>query len=171
MTAVATLPIELQAATKRPRFGVKLLSPLAKVPVKGTAGAAGFDVFSVADVVIPARGKNLVPLGIATSLPPGTYLRVAARSGLAHKHSLDVGAGVIDEDYGAEIGVILFNHSDVDYPVQTGHRVAQVILEKYERDAEVIVLDEIEQTERGSGGFGSTGLGEIEGPATKKVKN
>jgi deoxyuridine 5'-triphosphate nucleotidohydrolase len=70
---------------------------------------------SSADCVIPAKGKAIVPTDIQLALPPNTYGRVAPRSGLAVKHFLDVGAGVIDEDYRGNVGIVMFNFSDVDY--------------------------------------------------------
>lgn len=106
------------------------LSAAAVIPVRGSVGAAGYDLASAKDVVIPARGKGLCPTDIAIALPEGVYGRVAPRSGLAWKNSIDVGAGVIDEDYRGNVGVILFNHSDVDFTVKAGDRVAQLILER-----------------------------------------
>jgi len=110
--------------------------------------------------VIPARGKGLCPTDLAIALPAGVYGRVAPRSGLAWKNGIDVGAGVIDEDYRGNVGVILFNHSDSDFSVKVGDRVAQLILEK-------IAIVDVEETEgelpatvRGEGGFGSTGSGQ-----------
>ena len=83
---------------------------------------------SAKDCVVPARGKALVPTDLSIKTPPGTYGRVAPRSGLAWKHSIDVGAGVIDEDYRGPRGVILFNHSDVEFTSESqaglpGHNV------------------------------------------------
>ena len=77
------------------------------MPNKGTPGAAGFDLYSVEDVVIPPGGSGKVALGFKLTAPPGTYARVAPRSGLAAKFAIDVGAGVIDRDYAGECAVIL----------------------------------------------------------------
>lgn len=82
---------------------------------------------------------------------------VAPRSGLAWKHSIDVGAGVVDVDYRGPIGVILFNHSDVAFEVKTGDRVAQLIIERI-MTPEVVEVESLDSTVRGAGGFGSTGL-------------
>jgi dUTP pyrophosphatase len=109
------------------------------------------------DSVVPARGKALIPTDLSISIPDGTYARIAPRSGLAWKHSIDTGAGVIDSDYRGNVGVILFNHSDQDFPVKTGDRIAQLILEKIEI-ADVQEVKELNETERGEGGFGSTGV-------------
>lgn len=85
------------------------------------------------------------------------FRMTAPRSGLAWKHSIDVGAGVIDADYRGPVGVILFNHSDVDFEVKAGDRIAQLIIEKIVTP-EVEEVDDLDATERGSGGFGSTGV-------------
>lgn len=82
---------------------------------------------------------------------------IAPRSGLAWKHSIDVGAGVIDADYRGPVGVILFNHSDVDFEVKIGDRIAQLIIEKI-IVPDVEEVDDLDSTVRGSGGFGSTGV-------------
>lgn len=82
---------------------------------------------------------------------------VAPRSGLAWKHSIDVGAGVIDADYRGPVGVILFNHSDADFEVKVGDRIAQLIIEQI-ITPNVIEVDDLDSTERGAGGFGSTGV-------------
>lgn len=81
----------------------------------------------------------------------------APRSGLALKHAIDVGAGVIDADYRGPVGVILFNHSDVDFEVKAGDRIAQMILEKIVTP-EVMEVEDLDSTLRGEGGFGSTGV-------------
>ncbi len=70
------------------------------------------------ECIVPARGKAVVKTGLSIAIPAGTYARVAPRSGLAVKHFIDTGAGVVDEDYRGEVGVVLFNHSDVDFPGQ-----------------------------------------------------
>lgn len=80
--------------------------------------------------MIPARGKALVDTDISIALPVNTYGRVAPRSGLAAKHSIDTGAGVIDADYRGQVKVLLFNFSDVDFKVDVGERVAQLIVER-----------------------------------------
>lgn len=135
------------------------LSPLATIPVRGSLGAAGYDLSSAKDVLIPARGKGLCPTDLCIALPEGTYGRVAPRSGLAWKNSLDTGAGVIDADYRGNVGVILFNHSDTDFQVRVGDRVAQLILERIAiAEVEEVVEGELTNTARGEGGFGSTGV-------------
>lgn len=100
------------------KFRVKKLVPEAVMPKKGTEGAAGYDICSVEEVTIPSNGKGKVRTGLSWSIPSGTYGRIAPRSGLAWKHSINVGAGVIDEDYRGEVCVILFNHGPNDFVVK-----------------------------------------------------
>lgn len=71
--------------------------------------------YSCVDAVVPARGKAVIRTGLVIAIPTGTYARIAPRSGLAVKNFIDTGAGVVDEDYRGEVGVVLFNHSDVDF--------------------------------------------------------
>ncbi|EDS45494.1 deoxyuridine 5'-triphosphate nucleotidohydrolase [Culex quinquefasciatus] len=132
------------------------LTDQAIAPSKGSAKAAGFDLKSAYEYTVPARGKQLVMTDIQVQLPEGCYGRVAPRSGLAVKNFIDVGAGVVDEDYRGNLGVVLFNHSDNEFKVARGDRIAQFICERifYPELEEVASLTE---TERGAGGFGSTG--------------
>jgi dUTP pyrophosphatase len=159
-------------------FQVKKLTELATLPIRGSEHAAGFDLASAYDVVIPAHGKGLVKTDLAIAIPEFTYARIAPRSGLAVKKFIDTGAGVVDYDYRGNVGVVLFNHGDEDFEVKKGDRVAQLILERISM-AGCEEVDELSATERGIGGFGSTGVatvGEKEnngmgifGPATKKA--
>uniref|UniRef100_A0A663EFL7 Deoxyuridine 5'-triphosphate nucleotidohydrolase n=1 Tax=Aquila chrysaetos chrysaetos TaxID=223781 RepID=A0A663EFL7_AQUCH len=111
---------------------------------------------SAYDCVIPPMEKAVVKTDIQIALPSGCYGRVAPRSGLAAKHFIDVGAGVIDEDYRGNVGVVLFNFGKETFEVKKGDRIAQLICERicYPELEEVQALDD---TERGEGGFGSTG--------------
>uniref|UniRef100_A0A6S8H8H7 Deoxyuridine 5'-triphosphate nucleotidohydrolase n=1 Tax=Dunaliella tertiolecta TaxID=3047 RepID=A0A6S8H8H7_DUNTE len=135
---------------------VKKLSEFAVLPKRGSAGAAGYDLASAHECVVPARGRLVVPTDLSIKLPSGTYGRVAPRSGLAVKHFIDTGAGVVDEDYRGPLGVVLFNHSDADFKVNRGDRVAQLIIEKI-ATPEVQEVENLDDTARGSGGYGSTG--------------
>ncbi|XP_068266641.1 deoxyuridine 5'-triphosphate nucleotidohydrolase, mitochondrial isoform X1 [Nyctibius grandis] len=114
------------------------------------------DFISAYDCVIPPMEKAVVKTDIQIALPSGCYGRVAPRSGLAAKHFIDVGAGVIDEDYRGNVGVVLFNFGKETFEVKKGDRIAQLICERiyYPELEEVQALDD---TERGEGGFGSTG--------------
>ncbi|XP_030764918.1 probable deoxyuridine 5'-triphosphate nucleotidohydrolase [Sitophilus oryzae] len=132
------------------------VNPDAFPPTKGSVKAAGYDLKSAEDVTVPSRGKALVDTGIKIELPHGCYGRIAPRSGLAVKNFIDVGAGVVDEDYRGVLKVVLFNHSDADFEVKRGDRIAQLICEKiYYPD--LIEVEELSDTTRGEGGFGSTG--------------
>lgn len=106
--------------------------------------------------MIPARGKAIVKTDIQVELPEGCYGRIAPRSGLAAKNFIDIGAGVVDEDYRGNLGVVMFNHADTAFQVAKGDRIAQLICERifYPVMEEVKTLSD---TERGDGGFGSTG--------------
>ena len=113
------------------RLEVKKLVANARLPVLGSANAAGYDMHSIEAKVVPARGKVLIGTGLAFAIPVGNYGRIAPRSGLAVKNSIHVGAGVVDADYRGEVKCLLFNFSDVDFQVNEGDRIAQMIIEKY----------------------------------------
>ena len=138
---------------------IKHLSPLAKTPTRANKDDAGFDLYSIVDDIIPARGRLLIKTGIAIAFDPGWYGRIASRSGLAVKYGLDVGAGVIDLGYRGEIGVLIFNHSDNDYHVEVGAKFAQLVLTRIwiDKEVEIAEVDELPSSERGEDGFGSTG--------------
>ena len=103
---------------------VKILRENAGLPVRGSAGATGYDLCAVGSCIIPSRGKGIVDTGLAAALPAGTYARIAPHSGLAIRNFIDVGAGVVDSDYRGEIKVVLFNHSAEGFKVQVGERIA-----------------------------------------------
>ncbi|KAL7631221.1 UNVERIFIED_CONTAM: hypothetical protein RMT77_018478 [Armadillidium vulgare] len=151
------MPGEIKNIT-RPLLRFKKLSSSAMTPKKGSEKAAGYDLFSAEDVCIPKLGKALISTDLQIQLPSECYGRIAPRSGLAWKNHIDVGAGVIDEDYRGTVKVVLFNHASRDYDVKKGDRIAQLICERifYPELEEVEDLDE---TKRGDGGFGSTGKG------------
>ncbi|KAF8681750.1 hypothetical protein HU200_045187 [Digitaria exilis] len=140
-----------------PLLKVKKLSEKAVLPSRGSALAAGYDLSSAVEMVVPARGNALVPTDLSIAIPEGTYARIAPRSGLALKHSIDVGAGVIDADYRGPVGVILFNHSDNEFAVKPGDRIAQMIIEVIVTP-DVAEVEDLDATVRGEGGFGSTGI-------------
>ncbi|EMR82454.1 putative deoxyuridine 5 -triphosphate nucleotidohydrolase protein [Botrytis cinerea BcDW1] len=151
----APAPTPLKSSTPPPLL-IKKLSPRARLPTRGSAFAAGYDIYAAKETVVPAKGKVLVDTDISMAVPDGTYGRIAPRSGLASKHMIDTGAGVIDADYRGQVKVLLFNHGEKDFEVKEGDRVAQLILERiYTPEVtEVLVLEE---SVRGEGGFGSTG--------------
>jgi len=140
-------------------LNVTKLTPSAILPTRATPGAVGYDLFSIDSyVVLPGR-RVVVATGITIQLPPGTYGRIAPRSGLAVKHGLDTLAGVIDPDYTGEIKVVLQN-LDVNQPfvIRPGYRIAQLILEQCVTPEVVEVEATVTPTtQRGDAGFGSTG--------------
>jgi dUTP pyrophosphatase len=138
-------------------LGVKKLTYDAILPTRGSGGAVGYDLYSNCDGVIEGGNRGLISTGIAVSLPPGVYGRVAPRSGLAMKNGIQVGAGVIDPDYTGELKVLLFNHGSKDLEVKMGDRVAQLVLERCETPP-VEEIGLLQETIRGEGGFGSTGV-------------
>ena len=142
-------------------LNVTKLVPNATLPARGSPGAAGYDLFSIDSYVVLPGCRVVVSTGIAVQLPPGTYGRIAPRSGLAVKHGLDTLAGVIDPDYQGEVKVVLQNLDTVKpFVIRPGYRIAQLILENYtladvfEVPSEATTLI----TERGANGFGSTGI-------------
>ena len=136
------------------------LDPHAVLPARATSGSAGYDLFSIDSyVVLPGR-RVVVSTGISVQLPPGTYGRIAPRSGLAVKHGLDVLAGVVDPDYTGEVKVVLQNFDHHPFVIRPGYRVAQLILENFTVADDVVEIpsENTPLTGRGASGFGSTGL-------------
>ncbi|XP_023237527.1 deoxyuridine 5'-triphosphate nucleotidohydrolase-like [Centruroides sculpturatus] len=132
------------------------LTKNAYAPTKGSKLAAGYDLYSAYEYIIPSMGKELVKTDIQVAIPEGCYGRVAPRSGLASKHFIDVGAGVIDQDYRGNLGVILFNFGPTEFKVCKGDRIAQLICERI-CYADIEEVEDLGTTERGQNGFGSTG--------------
>ena len=139
---------------------IKKLVAHAVVPMRATEGSAGYDISSAVDAVIPPNGRLAVSTGIAIGLPEGTYGRIAPRSGLAYKFGIDVLAGVIDADFVGEIFCILYNSGDQPFVIKPGDRICQLIIEVIETPDVAVVMD-IDETARGTGGFGSTGIGAL----------
>lgn len=130
------------------------------LPKYGSEWAAGLDITSAIDVAVLPRSRMLIPTGISVSWDdPDYYLRVAPRSGLSVKNSIDIGAGVIDFDYRGEIFVCFINnHSHESYNIKTGDRIAQLVPTRTRRFDTIGEVTEHTKTQRGDGGFGSTGL-------------
>jgi dUTP pyrophosphatase len=128
------------------------------LPTYATPGSAGMDVLSAEDVTLPPGGRHAVASGFAVAIPPGYEIQVRPRSGLALKHGITVPntPGTIDSDYRGELKVILINHGAEAFPIHRGDRVAQLVLAPV-TPAEWREVAELKDTERGSGGFGSTG--------------
>jgi dUTP pyrophosphatase len=138
-------------------MNVQLLDQNATVPSRATEGSAGYDLSALESGYIEPMGRAVLRTGISIELPPGTYGRVAPRSGLSVKHGIHVGAGVIDRDYRGEVCVLLYNLGSHRFEYSAGDRIAQLIVEKIHTPI-VIVKDQLDDTKRGAGGFGSTGL-------------
>lgn len=125
-------------------------------PVYGSGGAAGADLRASAPVAIAPGGRAAVPTGLRVEIPPGCVGLIWPRSGLALRHGIDTLAGVIDSDYRGEVQVLLVNHGDAPFRIEAGDRIAQLVVQRVEHAA-FRRADDLEDTSRGSGGFGSTG--------------
>ncbi len=136
---------------------VKKHSSDARLPERKSALAAGYDLFAATAMTIEPGKQGIVSTEVSIEVPPGTYGRIAPRSGLAVKHAINILGGVIDADYRGKVMVIMINHSHDVFQVNVGDRIAQLILE-------VIVTPPVKEvqehtpTERGAKGFGSTGV-------------
>ena len=133
------------------------------LPKYETEGAAGLDLFAASKedtkIIIPPRKAEMIPSGIAISVPSGYEAQIRPRSGLAAKNGITVlnSPGTIDSDYRGEILVMLINHSNKDFEILRGMRIAQMIISKIEQ-FNLIPVDELDTTDRGKDGFGSTGI-------------
>ena len=137
---------------------VKRLNPAAILPSYARVGDAGLDLFAVKALSIAPGASALVPTGIAIELPPGTEGQVRPRSGLALKHAITVlnTPGTVDEGYRGEVGVILINHGQRMFAVEAGMKIAQLVVTA-RIQVEVAEVAALQDSERGAGGFGSTG--------------
>lgn len=134
----------------------KKLDPRALLPTRGSSFAAGLDLYSLEPLVLDPGQRMTARTGLAVAVPAGYYGRVAPRSGLASKQGLDVLAGVIDADYRGEIGCLLHNTGAETIALPEQSKICQLIIEKIITPA-AVWADDLSNTERGSGGFGSTG--------------
>ena len=135
------------------------IHPDAVMPAYAHASDAGMDVRSVRELVIPPGGRALVPTGLVVNLPAGYEAQVRPRSGLALKAGVTVlnSPGTIDAGYRGEIGVILANFGQDDFKVNVGDRIAQLVIAPVLQPV-VVEATEVDSTDRGVGGFGSTGV-------------
>lgn len=147
---------------RRSKLFVKRLHKDALLPVMGSDMAAGYDIHALHDANIPSKGMAVIETGLAFVIPKGNYGRIASRSGLAVRHRLDVGAGVVDADYRGAIKIVMFNFNNRAFKVRARDRIAQLIIEKYTPTEIVEVDGELDQTARGLKGFGSTGIKSLE---------
>jgi len=133
----------------------KKSNELAKIPTRGSNFAAGYDLYSTEDYTLKPLERHLFKTGISVAITPGLYGRIAPRSGLAYKDGIDVMAGVIDEDYRGDVGVILINLGSADKPIAIGDKIAQIIFEYYIATT-FQETNDLPASNRGGGGFGST---------------
>ena len=148
--------MKLKIKAVSPKIGAEI-----PFPYYASAGAAAMDLHACLEepVTIPAGGRAAIPTGIAIALPSAAYVAlVFARSGLGIRHgvALSNGVGVIDSDYRGEILVGLQNSGDADYVIQPADRIAQLMVVPVVQ-AQVKMVDQLDETQRGAGGFGSTG--------------
>lgn len=128
----------------------------AKAPIRGSKLAAGYDLYSNKEYTIPVGERCLVDTGVRMSIPEGYYGRVAPRSGWSVKKGVDIGAGVVDEDYRGIVFCLLINNGKEKLIIPRHERIAQIILEKITAPP-IEIVEDLEETKRGKEGFGSTG--------------
>lgn len=157
---IVSTPLTDSRCTFLEQLCVEKMDPHAYVPTKAHPDDAGYDLYAFEPDFVPAWGSYLVKTKIKIAIPPNLYGRIASRSGLALKHNIEVGAGVIDRSYRGEICVLLRNFSDYPYEIKKGDRVAQMILTPY-RTVDVKSITDLSKafgnTTRGAAGFGSSG--------------
>jgi deoxyuridine 5'-triphosphate nucleotidohydrolase len=131
--------------------------PDAKLPERAHEADSGYDIYSVEEATIPGRGSTVVNVGLKLAfLTKGWWFRIEPRSGLGFKHNIQPHLGIIDNGYRGDLGVKLYNFSEVDVTLEKGSRIAQLILYPH-ISFEISETDKIDNTERGDSGFGSTG--------------
>lgn len=135
---------------------IKLLAENAKAPVRATEHAAGYDIFCNGHYSIQPGAFALIDTGFAMSIPHGMVALIWPRSGLAAKHGIDSLAGVIDSDFRGQVKVSLINLGDTIVEFKPGDRIAQMLIQPVYQQP-VVIVDDLEDTQRGVGGFGSTG--------------
>jgi dUTP pyrophosphatase len=140
------------------RVGVRLLHPSARLPWRAHPGDGGADLHAVEEVVIPPGERREVGTGIALAIPEGHAGFVQPRSGLAFRHGLMVvnTPGLIDAGFRGEVRVCLYNSGSEPFPIEPGDRIAQLVVQPVVA-AEFVTTDDLDETHRGGGGFGSTG--------------
>ena len=139
-----------------PVLNVKKLHENATVPTKANGSDAGYDLYALEGAIIDKHCHKLIKTGIAMEIPDGYVGLIWPRSGLSYKHGLDVFAGVIDSSYRGDIGVILYNSQYSNYNLEKGDRIAQILFQKVE-DFDLNLVENLDDTKRGTGGFGSSG--------------
>ena len=132
-----------------------------QLPAYATPESAGMDLRAniTEPIVLHPIERRIIPTGLYIALPPGYEAQVRPRSGLAFKHGITVlnSPGTIDSDYRGELGVLLVNLSNEDFTVEAGERIAQMVIARHEQ-GEFVEVEELDDTERGAGGYGHTGV-------------
>ena len=140
----------------RPEWKITKLEKDAILPSRANPSDAGYDLYALEETVIPARGRALVRTGIAMAIPCDHVGLIWPRSGTAVKCGIDVLAGVVDSGYRGEVCIVLQNHSEHDYVVRAGDRAAQMLIQEVS-PVKMNVVDSLDSSDRGDGGFGSSG--------------
>jgi len=151
--------LKRESKVKEYLLKVKLLNEEARLPEYAYEGDTGLDLFSTSEAVIKPGKSALIPTGISIQLPPKTEGQIRPRSGLALKHQVTVlnGPGTVDEGYRGEIGVILINHGTLPFKIEVGMKIAQMVIQPV-LSVKVEKVEKLNETDRGVGGFGSTGI-------------
>jgi len=145
----------LKYIEKKAMLRFELIDETGKAPSKGSKYSAGYDLYSAEKITIPANSRKLVSTKVKMEIPEDLYGKIASRSSMAVK-GVDVCAGIIDSDYRGEVKVCLANSTGTDYVIELHDRIAQIIFEKY-HNLELQQVPNLSSTDRGAGGFGSTG--------------
>lgn len=161
--------LEILSEAEKPPIQIQLIHPDAKIPTKATPYSAGYDVCAIEEQIVRTHETKpffsespyvgtLVKLGFKIAIPIGYEIQIRPRSGLALKYGITClnSPGTIDSDYRGEVGVILINHSNQEYTIKKGDRIAQMIVAKAP-ESEFILVNDLETTERGEGGYGHSG--------------
>jgi len=139
-----------------PVLEVKKLDDRASIPTKVNATDAGYDLYALEGAILEKHTHQLIKTGISFAIPEGYVGLIWPRSGMAYKYGIDVFAGVIDSSYRGDVGVILYNSQYNNYRIKEGDRIAQIVFQRV-HDFDLHLVDDLSDTNRGSGGFGSSG--------------
>lgn len=141
------------------KLSIRRIDPAAQMPTYAHPGDAGMDVRSIEELTLEPGARALVHTGLVFQLPPDAEAQVRPRSGLALKHGVTVlnSPGTIDAGYRGEVGVILVNLGQQPFKIEKGMKIAQVVVSRVEQ-TEIVEVQKTDETDRGSGGFGSTGV-------------
>ena len=139
-----------------PVLNVKKLDEDSVVPTKANGSDAGYDLYASHGTILQKHVHKLIKTGISMAIPDGYVGLIWPRSGMAYKYGIDVFAGVIDSSYRGEIGVVLYNSQYSNYSIEKGDRIAQILFQRIE-NFDLNLVENLDDTNRGTGGFGSSG--------------